>query len=1845
MKKLHNIQSRWLAIVLSLIISLSVIPSITHAESLQMKVECKPSSVAIQGGFVSIFVTTNENTILHIQASIGDRLFSLFTNIPLEKSLEKEIRLPIVYPLDRNFTLHVRADNIQKESSLQENINFTVTESKKGIYSLEGRIINGSYVHKTGLEGAFIEVVSGETYTYTETDDDGYFTLNHLLEGPYKIQVSHSCTKATQEFITEVNSNTEFAYITLYPHKIPDFDFWMNKSVYSDYEKGETATIYIRSRLNMIVDLYIQTKTEKVPVLLNFHVKANALSRFYWTVPESLPLGPLTFSLEPSESEYCGTAKYTIQITNSIQKGSLQGKVVVDGKPIQGAKVSFPYEFLPHTFTDEYGIFVLQNIPGGNYHLRCTMEGFEEYNQPYTDIIRGQNNGPITIDLEPQSPSQIIFSPSRLDFTTHERRERQIPILCHLSQGYIQNIQLQKKQGPVGINITPNTIPQLLQESQILVFTIENTVPPGEYEIQYDVVIDNKVLQELRGTVSVRSLSNGTFDGFISPPGNSIPQGGTAEYVFTAERFTNFRENLSLRFKNLPSYTQVIMDTEQEYIPPCSIPFAIDSSLSTEVKTHEIEVEVFSKTQKNVYRFPLTIFPRKGQLETCPEEGWDPILIAGETAGLSISCFSPNGHSENVRVNKDYGPDWISIPNRDIGTVTQNPISTQIQFSPPSDILVGGYPYSISFTYGENNEEFKKFTGQIHVLPHDPNAPVNARGKYIQEERNIIVTWNPPTDKQDQIIGYNIYRSLHYPALASAAPYNSTLLKDTEFLDTDFLHGQQYWYIVKAVYQDGSLSPASNTVQINIPPEKKGIVIVALDKPAGSSYYTNNPLSIHFQSSLSGRVSIVCSSGFIDITLLETFVTEGTRYHWSPILPSLPESKSMCTVYFESEGGYTHTQKFSFFATESKQGAASLFGTLKQQSTNQPIHGASVQIIQGPSYSTATTDADGVFVLKHLSPGSYQFSILHNGEIFAPYSCDIENGENRLDPIEIDPIQQSKWIAWSGEIDRNLLPLWIYAEKKDRVSLIWEKDNIQRVLYRHIELEPKQTTYMHLPIADDLPVGDMFLSIISESSTNQSKIAVTLPSPANHVYGYIKNVNGIPITNAQVNDYSVNEWGYFSILQSGQDIISLDVQAPFYQSRTISISEFDSNTSILLDSLTGYIEYAQKELFICKDFNTLQFQWISRKGWTDIIDFHIVQENEEDTKILAALPPFQCYPEMKYEFHFMNLLREQLEEGSVFLTWAYTSSETNEEILVKIPIKKGLPDKLFFSTRPTIPIFSDTNSIDLILDIYSYASRPDTFLLQSVLPSEYDSFIHPSELIPGNECSLEIRQKDASAPHEIILGSIEVTSKNNKNIVEVFPFHFQTQPSTSPTFLEPYWNQTMYSGSKVTHTFYLSQTPEQIEILKIPAFMTYQIWDNTVKIIIESTPEGINQVQIPILLNQTIETNLDIHIEGLPMPDHWNAPVLKASNDDKGILLQIDNLLDDTFYRVNKYQNGHKIEWQTGFKQDKTYLDTNVQANQTYTYQVFATNFQLESGWSNEIVQPYIHLYIHLKLEEITYTNKSSILLTGTATPETTLTLNKKNLPMDIYGRFSFNAPLEEGKNSFLFTIEDAFENTLSKEITVIRDSVPPQIEFVSPKAFPYYTKSEQLNLQLKTESQSVVTVNGVEFKEKTPGTYSGLISLAKGSNELRIIATDKASNQVIINVQCIRYEKGFFIQLRIGSSTATINGEKNTLDVPPQILQGRTVVPLRFISEAFGATVEWIAETKEITIQFGTTQIQLRIGSSTATINGEKNTLDVPPQILQGRTVVPLRFISEAFGATVEWIAETKEITIRLYM
>ncbi len=98
------------------------------------------------------------------------------------------------------------------------------------------------------------------------------------------------------------------------------------------------------------------------------------------------------------------------------------------------------------------------------------------------------------------------------------------------------------------------------------------------------------------------------------------------------------------------------------------------------------------------------------------------------------------------------------------------------------------------------------------------------------------------------------------------------------------------------------------------------------------------------------------------------------------------------------------------------------------------------------------------------------------------------------------------------------------------------------------------------------------------------------------------------------------------------------------------------------------------------------------------------------------------------------------------------------------------------------------------------------------------------------------------------------------------------------------------------------------------------------------------------------------------------------------------------------------------------------------------------------------------------------------------------------------------------------------------------------------------------------------------------------------------------------------------------VNGQVLVTDVAPVIDSGRTLAPMRSIFEAVGAEVTWHLEESKVVAQRGSTSIQLTIGNTRAFSNGEEVILDVPPKIVNGRTLVPLRFVSEALSMDVYW-------------
>ncbi|MDD3653643.1 MAG: copper amine oxidase N-terminal domain-containing protein [Desulfotomaculaceae bacterium] len=109
------------------------------------------------------------------------------------------------------------------------------------------------------------------------------------------------------------------------------------------------------------------------------------------------------------------------------------------------------------------------------------------------------------------------------------------------------------------------------------------------------------------------------------------------------------------------------------------------------------------------------------------------------------------------------------------------------------------------------------------------------------------------------------------------------------------------------------------------------------------------------------------------------------------------------------------------------------------------------------------------------------------------------------------------------------------------------------------------------------------------------------------------------------------------------------------------------------------------------------------------------------------------------------------------------------------------------------------------------------------------------------------------------------------------------------------------------------------------------------------------------------------------------------------------------------------------------------------------------------------------------------------------------------------------------------------------------------------------------------------------------------------------------------------------------LDGEFLTFDVQPVIFDGRTLAPIRAICEALGASVRWSGETRTVTIVKDGTEIKLVIDGD-AYINNQLVSIDVPPRIINDRTLVPVRFISESMGCAVDWDNDARAVIITSY-
>ncbi|MBA4365764.1 MAG: hypothetical protein C0398_07210 [Coprothermobacter sp.] len=172
----------------------------------------------------------------------------------------------------------------------------------------------------------------------------------------------------------------------------------------------------------------------------------------------------------------------------------------------------------------------------------------------------------------------------------------------------------------------------------------------------------------------------------------------------------------------------------------------------------------------------------------------------------------------------------------------------------------------------------------------------------------------------------------------------------------------------------------------------------------------------------------------------------------------------------------------------------------------------------------------------------------------------------------------------------------------------------------------------------------------------------------------------------------------------------------------------------------------------------------------------------------------------------------------------------------------------------------------------------------------------------------------------------------------------------------------------------------------------------------------------------------------------------------------------------------------------------------------------------------------------------------------------------------------------------------------------------------------------------TIVTVSATPTAGYTFTGWSGALTGTKNPTTIAMDADKTVTASFAVEVKRV-------IELKIGSSTMLVDGSPVVLEAAPIILNSRTFLPIRAVVEAVGGTIAWEASERRVTIVRKAMTVELWIGRNVALLNGQLLQIDSDPRVVplikNGRTLLPLRFVSQGLALDVEWNPTTKAITI----
>ena len=257
-------------------------------------------------------------------------------------------------------------------------------------------------------------------------------------------------------------------------------------------------------------------------------------------------------------------------------------------------------------------------------------------------------------------------------------------------------------------------------------------------------------------------------------------------------------------------------------------------------------------------------------------------------------------------------------------------------------------------------------------------------------------------------------------------------------------------------------------------------------------------------------------------------------------------------------------------------------------------------------------------------------------------------------------------------------------------------------------------------------------------------------------------------------------------------------------------------------------------------------------------------------------------------------------------------------------------------------------------------------------------------------------------------------------------------------------------------------------------------------------------------------------------------------------------------------------------------------------------------------------------------------------------------------GVISCPLPLSEGRNDVEIITSDVPGNSSRRKLCIYLDSMSPvlRLDPSLPASISVAEATVKGSVSDAGSGLKHLVINGAEVIPYVDGSFGEKVMLARGANVIVIEAEDRVGHVTSATYR-VTYAPpvpapvaGHAMQLAIGSKTMSVDGMKVTLDAPAQIVQDRTLVPLRGLVEQLGGTTAWNAKARQVTLKARGTTMVLTIGKSSALVNGRGQPIDptngnVVPLLMSDRTMLPLRFVAENLGLQVAWNANTRVVTL----